>query len=231
MEIAIIGGGWVTAKNYGRMREGGRPVLATGAPAFPATEEIYTVRPARYRRFDPFTRLGLAAIALALQDAGLAAAGRKRSAGIVVSSVYECFEVDLAYYETAAKAGGQFASPNLFSYTLPGIVTGEAAIYFGLTGPTFTVGDSIASRGYPALAVAVDMIRAESCRTVVSGWLDSPGDRLQAHVRNIDPVCGAVFLVLSSKYQNSALKRIRTDGAGRLSLGGKKIASIFDLFE
>jgi len=231
MEINVIGGGWVTAKNHGRMRDGARPVLTAGAPVLPSIEDIFSHPPARYRRFDAYTRLGCAAISLALQDAGMAHADRERPVGIVVSSVYECFEVDLAYYETASEDGGMFASPNLFSYTLPGIVTGEAAIHFKLTGPTFTVGDSIPGRGYPALATSVDVIRTGTCETMVSGWLDSPGDLLEAKVRGVDHIRGAIFLVLSSGCKNNALTQLRIKDSDLVTASGAKLRSVLDLFE
>ncbi len=229
MLINNIGGGWVTAENYGQMRNGTRPVLHPGTPKLPPAQDLFSPLPARFRRFDLFTQLGLSAIALALKDAGIAESEHSRSIGIVISSVYECFEVDLAYYQTTLDEDGLFASPNLFSYTLPGIVTGEAAIYFKLTGPTFTMGDDTTSRGMPALLAGVDMIRSGMCKTVICGWLDSPGEMLETKLKDVDPVCGAVFVVLSAEYQQRVLAQLRIENSALLTASGAKLESIQDL--
>lgn len=229
MAINIIGGGWVTAKDYGRIGDGTRPVLRAGAPKLPSAKELFSPLPPRFRRFDPFTRLGLSAIALALKDAGLSDCEHSRPIGIVISSVYECFEVDLAFYKTTQEEDGLFASPNLFSYTLPGIVTGEAAIYFKLTGPTFTMGDDTTSRGMPALLASVDMIRSGMCKTIICGWLDSPGEMLETKIKDIDPVCGAVFVILSTEYQPRVLTQLRIENSTLLTASGAKLESIQDL--
>ena len=93
----------------------------------------------RFSRMDEFSRLGVSAIGLALQDAGLDEWTSKREVGIVVNTVYGCLHTDLDYFETVMPENGAFASPALFSYTLPNCFLGEAASRFGLTGPGYVV--------------------------------------------------------------------------------------------
>ena len=71
MGIHVIGGGWVTAINYGRMRDGTRAILSAGDPLVPPVDAVYSNLPVRYRRFDSYCQAGCAAIALALKDAGM----------------------------------------------------------------------------------------------------------------------------------------------------------------
>lgn len=135
MNAYITGIGWVTAGGMGRagdgapfaMTEGALPALAPDA-AHPAS-----------RRMDDFSRLGMAAIALALADAGLQTPTARRPIGIVAATEYGCLNTDIDYFDTVISGQGRSASPGLFSYTLPSVFLGEVAIRFGLTGPTFVI--------------------------------------------------------------------------------------------
>ncbi len=228
MEINIIGGGWVTAGNYGRMAARTRPVLDAGRPIVPPAASIYTHPPVRYRRFDAYSRVGCAAIALALKDAGLDRAAAPAPVGIIAATRHGCFDTDRAYYATAKEDRGAFASPNLFSFTLPGIVLGEAAIHFRLTGPTFTVGDEIGQRGLTALDVAVDLLASGTCRTIVTGWLDAV-DRQALGTAGDDPQ-GAIFVVFSTQRADRCIRRIRRRDFRLYTEAGQAVRTIVDLF-
>jgi len=60
------------------------------------------------------------------------------TAGLIVGSRRGSLVTDLDYARSLA-AGPAFASPALFSYTLPNIGLAEAAIHYGLTGPVFSI--------------------------------------------------------------------------------------------
>ncbi len=230
MTIYVLGGGWITAAGYGQMQDGTRPVIGEGPPQLPPTETLFPNLPPRFRRFDMFTRLGLSAIALAIHDSGLVDAKIPRPVGIVISSMYECYEVDLAYYQTALEEDGLYASPNLFSYTLPGIVSGEAAIHYQLTGPTFTVGDERSSLGLPALTTGMEMIRFDQCRTVICGWLDAPGPLLEAHSTSIAPIRGAIFAALSKVNDQNTDKTLQAKNGAMIASNSGTVRSIADIF-
>ena len=53
--------------------------------------------------------------------------------------------------------GGALASPNLFAYTLSNCFTGEAAIRFGLTGPSYVVGEP-GPQGFTSLSLALESL-------------------------------------------------------------------------
>lgn len=229
MEIHVIGGGWITAAGYGRSGDGTRPVLAPGVPAVPAADGLYAEPPPRYRRFDSYCRIGCGAIALALRDAGMERAEAARAVGIVASTRYGCFETDLAFQATAAAENGIHASPMLFSYTLPGIALGEAAIQFRLTGPTFTVGDLPKQRGRRALEIGIDLMAGGGCPAVIAGWLDAESRLLQRQADDDDGLRGAVFVVLSAGSGPQRGRRIAQLGSELFLESGARIASILDL--
>jgi 3-oxoacyl-[acyl-carrier-protein] synthase II len=233
MVLNVIGGGWVTAGSYGRMTDGTRPVLAAGDPVIPPVDSIYTSPPVRYRRFDDYSRIGCAAIALALIDAGLDRAESPRPIGIIAATRYGCFDTDLAYYATAKEDQGAFASPNLFSFTLPGIVLGEAAIHFRLTGPTFTVGDIVGQRGRTALGVAGDLLASGACQTIVTGWLDAADRRFMGDSANADDdedePQGAVFVVLSTRHTAKTIRKIYQRDFALWTESGTAVGTILDV--
>ena len=231
MVLNVIGGGWVTAVSYGRMTAGTRPILAAGDPMIPPVDSLYTRPPVRYRRFDDYSRIGCAAIALALIDAGLDRAENPRPIGIIAATRYGCFDTDLAYYATAKADRGVFASPNLFSFTLPGIVLGEAAIHFRLTGPTFTVGDIVSQRGCTALGVAVDLLSSGACQTILAGWLDAADRRFMGNsaVDDDDEPQGAVFVVLSTQHADKTIRKIYQRDFALWTESGTPVNTILDL--
>jgi 3-oxoacyl-[acyl-carrier-protein] synthase II len=146
----------------------------------------------RFGRFDSYAKAGFGAIALALRSAHLDRWTQKRAIGLVVGTRLGCLEADRAYFQTAAFQGGTLASPNLFAYTLPSTMLGEASIQFGLTGASFVVDDS---DGYLAgIHAALDLLRWGLCETAVGGWFD-----VNARVVNEreEGPCGAVFFVLA----------------------------------
>jgi 3-oxoacyl-[acyl-carrier-protein] synthase II len=98
-------------------------------------------------------RLTLAAVA-ALEDR----VGSLAGAGIVVGHGLATIETNVAYLARIRSAGAARAEPRRFPFTTPNASSGEAAIAFGLTGPSFAVGGG-AHGGIEALRVAADLVR------------------------------------------------------------------------
>ncbi len=192
MKLEIQGIGWVTPSGMGRGRPGELCTLGPGRlPSLKSRQFLAEPHP-RFGRFDTYAKAGFGAVALALNSAGLDRWTVKRNIGLVVGTCRGCLEADLAYFETAASDKGALASPNLFAYTLPSCMLGEASIQFGLTGPTFVTDDS--SDHLAGLYAAVNLLRWGLCRTVVAGWCDVDSRLLPP--RADEPV-GAVFVVLT----------------------------------
>ncbi len=192
MRVDIHGIGWVTPFGLGSGQPGEVFRLGPGQlPALKSRQFLDEPHP-RFGRFDSYARAGFGAIALALRGAGLEAWKHKRAIGLVVSTRRGCLEADVAYFETAVPEGGALASPNLFAYTLPGTMLGEASIQFGLTGPSFVVDDS--DDHLAGIRAALDVMRWGLCDAVVAGWCEVD---LQILSTGPQEPCGAVFLVLT----------------------------------
>ena len=200
MKLEIAGAGWVTPAGIGHSRSGTPFVLGSGAlPRLRSTLFLDAAHP-RYGRFDLYAKAGFGAIAMALRGAGLERWECKRPIGLVVGTQRGCLGNDVAYFQTAATEGGALASPNLFAYTLPTSMLGEASIQFGLTGPGFVVDDTHAGR-MDGIRAALDLLRFGLCSTIVAGWCD-----VHSEVFSGDPgePCGAVFAVLSRGSERAA---------------------------
>ncbi len=225
-EFTLLGGSWISGRNSGTLRQGGRPVLSAEKCVLPPPSGLFPETPGRYGRFDDYTRLGCAAAAMAVRDAGLEWP-IPASTGIVVSTRFECLQTDLEYYGTTLENEGMFTSPNLFSYTLPGIVLGECAILFKLRGPAFTVGES-GEPGFSALETAMDLLQGGMAKMMAAGWLDVPPPSLQ----QTEGACqGAVFVILSKKAKTESPPRsIRRDPHGLVTADGAPVRSLLDLF-
>ncbi|UCG48565.1 MAG: hypothetical protein JSU94_02080 [Phycisphaerales bacterium] len=193
MRLKILGIGWVTPWGIGSGQSG--EVFQPGPGKLPAMRSRHFLdKPHnRFGRFDQYTKAGFGAIALALRSAGLNRWKKKQPIGLVLGTRRGSLETDAAYFETAAYHGGAMASPNLFAYTLPNCVLGEASIQFGLTGPAFVVDDT-GSGHLDGIHTALNLIRWGLCQTVVAGWCDVDSKMIDV---NSGGQCGAIFFVLT----------------------------------
>jgi 3-oxoacyl-[acyl-carrier-protein] synthase II len=199
MRFTVQGIGWVTSQGMGSGQPGGTLQWGLGRlPVLKSSQFLEAPHP-RFGRFDSYAKAGFGAIALALRSARLDHWTHKRPIGLVVGTRFGCLEADRAYFQTAAFQGGTLASPNLFAYTLPSTVLGEASIQFGLTGASFVVDD--ADGHLAGIHTALDLLRWGLCETVVAGWCDVPAD--VGNERGERP-CGAVFVVLAKGTQTAS---------------------------
>ena len=79
-----------------------------------------------------------------------------------------CLATDIEYYDTVLPEGGGLPSPNLFSSTLPTCFLGEAAIQFGLTGPTLIV-NAPAEDALSGVRLALESLFWGECGTMLAG--------------------------------------------------------------
>src|SRR5580765_4490247 len=126
MHISFAGGAWILGSSYG--------TLSSNAPKdLPEIHKLLPRVPARFGRFDDFTKLGLAAVGLALEEAGWTDSTKSEGTGLIISTQFGVMQTDLNYYSTTIEQDALLSSPNLFSYTLPVTLVGECAILFHLT--------------------------------------------------------------------------------------------------
>jgi 3-oxoacyl-[acyl-carrier-protein] synthase II len=220
VKLDIRGIGWVTPYGMGSGRPGEVCTLGPGRlPSLKSRHFLETPHP-RFGRFDTYAKAGFGAIALALKSAQLDRWTAKRDVGLVVSTCRGCLEADLAYFETAAFDKGTLASPNIFAYTLPSCMLGEASIQFGLTGPSFVTDDS--DDHLAGIYAAVDLMRWGLCRTLVAGWCDVNSKLLPP---GADEPVGAVFVVLTEGSAESVWQWDR----GRLMHGAQSVVDLAQL--
>ncbi len=147
LSAKVTGFGWVTAAGYGRGRIGGSPLWQTGEPQ-PPTSVLKTLSGgSRFGRLDLFSQIGVAACALALEDAGrLEGAGSPETSknldlGLICATTSSCDRTDHNFYKTV-QADPRLASPGLFVYTLATSFLGEAALRFAIIGSSLALIES-----------------------------------------------------------------------------------------
>jgi 3-oxoacyl-[acyl-carrier-protein] synthase II len=200
--VSITGIGWATAGGLGRGREGSAFSLEAGVLAPLSRKDVFDAPNPRFGRMSDYSKLGLAAVAFALRDAGLDRWEAKRPIGLAAGSELGCLATDLDYYDTVLPAGGGLASPALFAYTLANCLLGEAAIQFGLTGPGFVVTGEPGGGRLEPLRVALEWIESGECDAAVAGCCDFPP--LAALPGIPRPLPGSLFLVLERTPQPDA---------------------------
>jgi 3-oxoacyl-[acyl-carrier-protein] synthase II len=194
MEAYLSGIGWVTGGGFGWGSQGGDcsfPELPL--PAL-SRKDVFPEPNQRFGRMSDYAKLGLAALAFALRDAGLEGWSVKRSIGVVASTRLGCLATDLEYHRTVQLQGGGLASPNLFAYTLANCFLGDAAIQFGLTGSSVALNET-GEDGLGSLRVALEEIALGEAETMLAGVCDLPVPEACAGLVALKP--GAAFLVLS----------------------------------
>ena len=228
MDAVITGIGWVTAQGmgWGKQRH---DFALTSAPLPPlARKDVFAEPNQRFGRQSEYSKLGLAAIAFALRDAGLEKWSEKRPVGIVASSQLGCLTTDLDYFDTVIPINGGLPSPNLFAFTLANCFLGEAAIQFGLTGSSIVVNE-ITGDGLYGLRTALEGLAFGGCDTMLTGICDLPPQPILPGISA--PLPGAVFMVLDNSRQRTEQEygslELAEDGAIRHN--GCVVGSFVDL--
>src|SRR5512140_733962 len=197
----VTGIGWITSRGPGRGREA-REFSMTSGPIPPvAREDVFPEPNLRFGRLPHYSRVGLAAVAFALRDAGMERWTTKRFAGLVASTKAGCLATDIEYYNTVLPGGDGLPSPNLFSSTLPTCFLGEAAIQFGLTGPTLIVSDP-SEDALSGVRMALECLSLGECGTMLAGHIDLPPGPAIPGIRL--PYAGGLFMVLTNALDSAA---------------------------
>jgi len=181
-----------------------------------------------FGRMDELSRVGLAAIAFALKDAGLDERTQRRDIGMIASTTFGCLHTDIDYYDTVMADNGKSASPALFSYTLPNCFMGETARCFGLTGSSYVINE-VPPTGLASMHAAMDGIALGEFQRVVTGICDL-GCPPHLHIRK-KTIPGAVFLVIENHPESGLAPFGSLDLGlnGLISFNGKEIRDLNDL--
>ncbi len=124
---------WVRAFSAGRAREDVYRV-----PGFAL--EAYLANGRSFRRVGEATKFALAAMALAVTDAGfLAGAFGGEKAGLIVGITHGTVTYSVQFHRTLVLNGPLAASPLYFSESIPNAPAGNGAIAFQIRGPVHTL--------------------------------------------------------------------------------------------
>lgn len=228
MKAFVRGMGWITAAGMGMGRTGSDFAMSEGEIPAIDHKEIFSDAFPRFGRLDPFSRLGLCAVALALKDAGLERWQHKRGIGLIASTVLGCLSTDMAYYQTVIPDNGALASPNLFAYTLSNIFLGEAAIRFGLTGSGIAINEGV--QCLTAIRMAMESLAWGECPVMVAGFCDIACPEQLGILPKVAP--GAAFVVLElfeEEKQEISGPVIAADDEGRIWVGKTRVEGWIEL--
>jgi 3-oxoacyl-[acyl-carrier-protein] synthase II len=224
----ITGIGWLTAGGigYGRgqtgfsLAQGPLPVI-TRQMAFPDPMP-------RFGRMDDLSRLGLSAMAMTLKDAGYFEWSKKRNFGILAGTTFGCLHTDRGFFDTTCAESEQSPSPSLFAYTLPNCMLGEAAIIFGLTGPSYVVNNATLTDTM-ALRTSLENILAEDVDRELCGVCDLGKLSFMKETRKTIP--GAIFFLLekSPDHGKAAYGHLDLNGAGEVLFNNTQISDMIEL--
>jgi len=199
MTAYITGVGWVSASGMGYGRCYDAFSMIKGPLPEITRKDIFNKAYKGFGRMDKFSKIGLAAIAFALRDAGLEDWSEKRNIGTIASTFYGCLNTDINYYNTVIPEEGTLASPGLFAYTLPNCFLGEASICFGMTGTGFVINEK-ASNGFKSLEAALESLECREHEIMLCGLCETgcPPNFKVAH-KTDEGISGALFFVIAKK--------------------------------
>ena len=148
--IGVVGGFGCGIADLSQGLSGGarRPgSLALSTPSGPVDVPAFRADPSRLkefvpartlRRIDHYSRLGILGGFLALEDAGLPEAERRRL-GIIVASGYGATGITYAFLRSFIRDGDIFASPTHFANSVHNSAAANISILLGAAGPCLTV--------------------------------------------------------------------------------------------
>ena len=129
---------------------------------------LWAEPPERFKRLNRYVRVALVAIGDALADVEIGA-----DIGIVLASESNCRATDLRYHQKLVQRGAAQAPRVEFIYTIPGAPSGEAAILWGLQGPSLVLCGPMSE----ALDEAERMLRAGRADRLIALGVEAPDPR------------------------------------------------------
>lgn len=216
MQISFTGGAWIIGSSYGVFH-------SNAAQKLPEIDQLFPRVPARFGRFDDFTKFGFTAVGLALQESGWTDSAKSYDTGLIISTQYGVMRTDLTYYATTIDQDALLSSPNLFSYTLPVSVIGECAVFFHLTGPAFCIGDD-GRGGMSALEIALILLQGKQVPRMIAAWIETPPDQGDA------PPTGVSCAVVLESSAISGNKTIQGMVNGGIFFDGEPVTSLLSFF-
>lgn len=227
MKGFLTGMGWMTTGGAGRGKTGEMFAPTGGAlPSF-SGDDFACIKSRRFGRMDTYSKVGLAAIAMALADADLSEWETKRPIGIITATESGCLATDMDYFDTVVKYGGKLASPNLFAYTLPNAFIGEAGILFGLSGMGIAVNVE-ESQGASLLGIALGSLTWGDDDIMLAGICELPAAAPSAPPADA-PAFGVFAVLEKNRREGITPYGHVAEDKGKYSFNGKQIETFVDL--
>ena len=218
---SITGFGWISADSFGCGTGSSFNGFSAGELPQLTRKDIFPKPDRAFGRLDKFSRLGLGGIAFALRDAGLEQWQQKRPIAIYADSNSGCYATDRQYFASVIDGNGEFASPQLFAYTLPNTFLGEAALRFGLTG-NCQICNHNGSDSLLILRTAIDDIAMGDHEQVIAGYCDYDGNGSIGKA-------GALFMVIQQQSDGGDGMVIMQEDDGSLLFNGHTLDTVTQL--
>ena len=133
--------------------------------------ETFRINYPKFYKMDNLSKAGLLATELLLKDRVLKAEYQPEKIAVILSNASSSLDTDLKYAASAKK----IASPALFVYTLPNIVTGEICIRHGIKGEN---GFFIFDKFDPGFMVEyVQQVFSQGAEACLAGWIEVLGEQ------------------------------------------------------
>ncbi|MCK5681427.1 hypothetical protein KAI46_11520 [bacterium] len=205
IEAQVTGIGWVNASGFGWGTKNKLPVWGRGTPQVPHATLKSLKGGSRFGRLDLFSQIGVAAVGLALQDAGRLQqtetnpnksnpihASEPLSIGLVCSTTSSCSLTDHSFYDTVIE-NPHLASPGLFVYTLATSFLGEAALRFSIKGSSIAIIEPQPSAS-DALCTSIEELTTGDEDIMIAGLCN-----LFSESSSTPRFSGALFLILEKE--------------------------------
>jgi len=218
------------------IRKDGRELFAVkSSSAIDFLTEAYKRSGINYSRFykmDNLSKLGWLASELLLQDSFKKENYKPEEVGIVFSNANSSLDTDLRYMESVK----DIASPSLFVYTLPNIVTGEICIRNNFKGEdAFFVFDSFnADFIEKYVANLLDKNKLQAC---ICGWVDFIGNEYKAALFLVEKTAAGTAMPFTAANMDKlfedkpAVPEVFVAGVGVISAIGNNVAETLVSFE
>jgi 3-oxoacyl-[acyl-carrier-protein] synthase-1/3-oxoacyl-[acyl-carrier-protein] synthase II len=132
----------------------------------------------RLARLDPLCRLGLSAVAALAAEVGRDALA---GAGVVAGHALATIDTNEGFDARRRARGATMVEPRVFPATSPNALTGECAIVYKLTGPSFASGAGL-DGAMEALRSAAELVAAGDAEKMVVVAADDAGPAARALV-------------------------------------------------
>ncbi len=147
----------------------------------------------KFYKMDNLSKLGWLAAEILLKDNFDAGEYKPEDVGLILANANSSLDTDIRYYETAK----EIASPSLFVYTLPNIMTGEICIRHNFKGENaFFIFEKF-DAGFIQEYVN-NLLNNNNLQACICGWVELLEDQYKAVLFLVEKTTGAEMAMPSN---------------------------------